>query len=187
MEKEKHQSKSLDKTAFIIIGIFLFIIAVILLFWFLLNGETKTTGEWTGSKTTESLNCKADGLPYPIYETDNILNSTTQVNTTFDSNKIDSISLLYKASYASAKVAKVENDALTAAMNVNFGKNGMEAFALNATFSVNGDTAQMSLYAKQSDLNNNSVKFFMLDDLPSTIDDYQKTYQAKGFECEVTK
>lgn len=187
MKRGRYQLKSSHKTILIVIGITLFVIAVILLLWFLLKGETKTTGEWTGAETTKSLSCKADNLPYPVYETGNVLNSTTQVNATFDSDKINSISLLYKASYTSAKIAKAENDALTAAMNINFGKNGMEAFSLNATFNVNDNTTQMSLYANQPDLNDNSVKYFMLDDLPSKIDDYQKAYQAKGFKCEMTK
>lgn len=184
---KKHRSKSLSRTVFVIIGIALFIIATILLLRFLLKGKTKTTGEWTSARTTESLSCKANNLPYPVYETSSVLDSVTQINATFDSNKINSISLLRKANYTSADMAKIENDALIAAMNTDFGENGMKAFALDATFNVDNNTAQMSLYANQSDLNNNSVEYFMLDDLPSKIDDYQKAYQAKGFKCEVAK
>ena len=179
MKREKHRSKSLNETVLVIIGIILFVVAAILLLCFLLKGETKTTGEWTGVRTTESLSCKANNLPYPVYETSSILNSTTQINATFDNDKIGSISLMRKTNYASAEIAKVENDALTAAMNMDFGKNDMKAFALDATFSVDDNTAQMSLYANQSDLNKKSVKYFMLDNLPSKIDDYQEVSNVK--------
>ena len=187
MKKGIHQSKSLNKTILVIVGIALSIIAAILLLWFLLKGETKTTGEWTSTETTESLSCKANNLPYQVYETSNILNSTTQINATFNNDKISSISLIRKANYANTETAKVENDALIAAMNIDFGKNNMEAFALDATFNVNDNIAQMNLYTNQSDLNDKSAKYFILDDLPSKIDDYQKAYQAKGFKCEITK
>ena len=187
MNSGDHRSGKVGKTMLVISGVAFIIVAVVLLFLFLLQGETKTTGGWHGAETTESLSCKANNLPYPIYESNNVSNSTTQINAIFNSSILDSISLLRKTNYANADIAKIENDALMAAMDTNFGKNGMKAFALNATFSTDINTAQMSLYVKQDGLNNKSMKYFMLDKLPTKIDDYQKAYQAIGFKCEMEK
>lgn len=187
MKNEIHRSKNNNNAVLVVMGIVSIIVAVVLLFLFLMQGESKTTGEWFGAETTESLSCKASNLPYPVYETNNILNSTTQINATFNGGKLDSISLLRKANYANADIAKAENDILTAAMNTDFSENGMKAFALNATFSFSDEMTQMSLYANQADLNSRTMKYFMLDSFPAKIDDYQEAYQSKGFKCEAIK
>lgn len=184
---EKKSKKIIGKNWLILIGVIMVVAAIVLLLWFLLKGETKITGNWTGTTTTESLSCTVQNVEYNFFKSDSSLSNTTKINVIFSNGKADSISLVRKATYEDAKIAKSQSDAHIADMNFSFADSGMEPFALNAAYDANGNTDQMSLYVTANEINNASIKYFMLNILQQNIDDYEDKYTSQGFICEIVK
>lgn len=182
-DKSNKKSKKNWYILALIIGLILIIIFVI---WFLMRGETKTTGDYPEDTTPESLECVGKNIPYKIFA-DTLSDIEIKINGIFINGKIGSISLVYKSKYNSAEAAKTMSDAHEGDMNMSFYKNNMNSYSLNATYTINENVAQMSLYANSSDLNDISAKYFMLDSLPKNLTEYKKDYIAKGFSCEITK
>ena len=186
-KSNNNKKKKTNKNWFLLIGFVLIIGAIVLLLWFLMRGETKTTGGWS-EETSESLTCKASNIDYRYFGTDKAPSSNNvQINAIFNNDKLQSISLVRKMTYADAETAKIWSDAHEFYLNDHFGKNGLDFYSFNANFSKNDNVAQMSLYATNSEINDTSIKYFMLDSAPKNIDGYKKAYIDKGFKCEIVK
>ena len=74
-------------------------------------------------------------------------------------------------------------------MNLSFYDDGMEADDLEAKYSFLGNSLQMTLYAKKDDLNQKSLRYFMLLNIYNvdslTKEKMAKTYNEKGLDCEI--
>ena len=185
INNHNNTKKKTNKKWFLLVGVIL-IIGVIVLLWFLMRGETKTTGSYQDDEATESLSCAAKNLPYTFFKTTNTIDNI-KVNTIFSNNKISSISFVAQSIYQDPTTARIQSDAHEGDMNISFANNGMKQFALSATYDINEDTAQMSLYGTSADINETSIRYFMLDSIPKNIDGYKKAYLNQGFNCEIVK
>lgn len=184
MDKDNQHKKNVNSGWLVAIGLLLVAISIISAVLFLLNGETKVTGNWSGSETSESLTCKGSNIDYPVFSSDRV-NSETKINAVFNGDTITSISLLRQETYNNAREAKVQSDSHEFDLNSSFANNGQKAYALNANFSINETRIQMSLYASGNDLSNKTAKYFLLDVLPSGgVNAYEKQFKNKGFVCE---
>ena len=183
--KPKKKSK---KSLYISIAVVVVVLILVFVIWFFMKGEVKTTGNYPNDVTPESLSCKARNIDYEYFGNDKVTSSNNvQINAIFYNNKIDTISLVRKMTYLDADTAKIWSDAHEGNMNLSFYSNNMGSYSLGATYTIDNNVAQMSLYAKTDELNDTSIKYFMLDKLPKNMDEYKKGYSEKGFTCEVVK
>lgn len=184
---EDRPKKKINKNWFLLVGVILAIAIIIIVLWLLMRGETKTTGDWS-EETSESLTCKASNVAYEYFGADKATSSNNvQINAVFNNSKIQSISLIRKMTYIDAETAKIWSDSHEFNMNVSFSNNGLNPYDLNANFSKNDNVAQMTIYAVKNEINDATIKYFMLDNIPKNIDDYKKSYTNKGFTCEIAK
>ena len=54
----------------IVLGMVLIFVAAILIFLFLVRGQTTITGGWPEPDKAQSLMCEADGIDYPFFSYD---------------------------------------------------------------------------------------------------------------------
>lgn len=186
MDDTNKTKKRIGSEVFVAIGMFLVIVAVVLLLAFFLRGQTTVSGENPDVKSTISLNCVSDDYKYDFFPYDNSDNKNLKIDIIFENEKVSSASLVYMLYYQNVE-SITESDAENhASMNINFSKDGLEADALNANFSKLSDGLKMSLYANIEDINDVTSKYFLLDyfDKGYTIKNIQRIYESKGLICK---
>ena len=186
MDGTNKTKKRIGSEVFVAIGMFLVIVAVVLLLAFFLRGQTTVSGENPDVKSTISLNCVSDDYKYDFFPYDNSDNKNLKIDIIFENEKVSSASLVYMLYYQDVE-SITESDAENhASMNINFSKDGLEADALNANFSKLSDGLKMSLYANIEDINDVTSKYFLLDyfDKGYTIKNIQRIYESKGLICK---
>ena len=168
----------------IVLGMVLIFVAAILIFLFLVRGQTTITGGWPEPDKAQSLMCEADGIDYPFFSYDISTEKKIKINVVFSSDQIDAISLRYILSYNNEQRA-VSSEALNhIAMNDSFGKDGLGFDALGARYSIAGNSLQLSLYARGDEVNMISLPYFMLDSLGrNDIESVEQFYKNEGFRC----
>lgn len=186
MDDTKKTKKRIGSEVFVAAGMFLVIVAVVLLLAFFLRGQTTVSGENPDVKSTISLNCVSNDYKYDFFPYDNSDNKNLKIDIIFENEKVSSASLVYMLYYQDVE-SITESDAENhASMNINFSKDGLEADALNANFSKLSDGLKMSLYANIEDINDVTSKYFLLDyfDNGYTIKNIQRVYESKGLICK---
>lgn len=186
MDGTNKTKKRIGSEVFVAAGMFLVIVAVVLLLAFFLRGQTTVSGENPDVKSTISLNCVSDDYKYDFFPYDNSDNKNLKIDIIFENEKVSSASLVYMLYYQDVE-SITESDAENhASMNINFSKDGLEADALNANFSKLSDGLKMSLYANIEDINDVTSKYFLLDyfDKGYTIKNIQRVYESKGLICK---
>lgn len=186
MDDTNKTKKHIGSEVFVAIGMFLVIVAVVLLLAFFLRGQTTVSGENPDVKSTISLNCVSDDYKYDFFPYDNSDNKNLKIDIIFENEKVSSASLVYMLYYQNAENITESDAENHASMNINFSKDGLEADALNANFSKLSDGLKMSLYANIEDINDVTSKYFLLDyfDKGYTIKNIQRVYESKGLVCK---
>lgn len=186
MDDTNKTKKRIGSEVFVAAGMFLVIVAVVLLLAFFLRGQTTVSGENPDVKSTISLNCVSDDYRYDFSPYDNSDNKNLKIDIIFENEKVSSASLVYMLYYQNAENITESDAENHASMNINFSKDGLEADALNANFSKLSDGLKMSLYANIEDINDVTSKYFLLDyfDKGYTIKNIQRIYESKGLICK---
>lgn len=164
------------------VGIILVITTIILILLFLLRGTTVIQGEYPDNEKSESLTCIVENTTYSFMKDDGE-GIKIKINTIFTKNVISSISLTATKTYSDELSANQALARMMANMNRSFDTE-LGAGAFNATYSTNEAVAQMNLYANADALKAEYLKYFMIDDLPQTIEQYQSNYESQGFKCK---
>lgn len=186
-ENTVRPKKKSKKGRYISILAVIITVVIVIIVIFLMNGETKTTGNYPGDATTESLKCVGKNMPYKFFTKDNPSSAEIKINAIFNQDKIDSISLIHRTTYDNEADAETNSNIHKGDMNINFQNKGMKPFSLGAAYSLDKKVAQMSLYATSNELNDDTIKYFMLESLPKDLNGYKKGYTSQGFKCEITK
>lgn len=160
---------------------------IVFIFWLLMKGGVKTTGEYPNDASPQSLECVKKDVAYKFFAHDEPANSEIKITAIFAKSKIDSISLVHRTTYDTSDYAKKMSDGNQGDMNTSFYGSDMEAYSLNATYTVDEKTAQMALYTTASGLNDKSIKYFLLDSVPENLTGYKRGYIAQGFTCEIKR
>ena len=180
--QEKHLGEKANWS--VAIGIILVLIAIVLILWFFMHGETRLGGEWTIEQTS-SLTCEATGIEYPFFEYDNSREKTVKINSTREDEDVKAISLIYNIKYDNEKSIIDSENLNHLAMNKKFADDGLEFDALGLKFSRFSDGLQMSLFANSDQINGKTAKYFMLDETSNISPvEIQKVYETKGFICQ---
>lgn len=162
------------------------IAVVLLILFFLFGGKTNITGNWRDDEATESIICSGD-ISYPFFTYENTDRKEIKINASFSDEKMQTISLVYKMYYNSDDEINRSANLNHAAMNRNFGKDGLTADAYNATYNLLNNAMQMSIYSDVNDFNALSAKYFLLSDISSseyTRASVRKIYENKGLMCK---
>ena len=163
------------------------LISIVILLIFLMRGKTTVTGQYLDDVKNVSLSCEGVGLPYPIFTYDNSSQKKAKLNLIFSRDELKSISLVYNLSYSSLNSSTASKAHNHAAMNISFGKDGLNADNYSAVYSESETGLQMSLYATGSDLKSSVFKkYFFLegDTIANSPDTYQRAYESRGFTCK---
>ena len=182
--KPKKKSKKNWYILMLILGVVLLIVLIV---WLLMKGDMKTTGNYPDDITPESLKCVKKNVAYKIFTHDDPTVAEVRINAVFTKGKLDSISLVHRTAYRDEEVARTRSDSHEGDMNFSFTDSGMKQFALNATYTLDENVAQMSLYARADEVDSASIKYFMLDNLPENLTGYKRGYTSQGFTCEVIR
>lgn len=166
------------------------IIACVVVLIISMKGETKTSGQNPTSVASESLVCESTEINYPIASYDNSISKKLKIITNFYDGKANAISLAYELFYNNTQQVTASEAHNHAAMNISFGKDGLNADAFNANYSKMENSMKMSLYTNTDNIKPISAKYFMLsvnntDSLPSTIQEYQTNYEKQSFICNL--
>ncbi|MBR3248735.1 hypothetical protein IKF89_01760 [Candidatus Saccharibacteria bacterium] len=188
----QNDRQRIEKTWLVVAGMTLIIIAIVLIFYFWLRGETKVTGEWAGAQATKSLTCEGEGIEYPIFTYDNTVKKTTKINAVFtETDNLDMISLRQAMYYNDSNAINASEVYNHAAMNLSFADSGMNPDALNASYAVLPDGMKMTLYASSSQLGSPAMKYFLLGNLSNstnyTLSEIQAIYEKLGLTCTVSE
>lgn len=180
----KNHAKAL---AFSILGAVLVVVAIVLLILFFTRGETTTSGDFPDDEPTISTTCTSKIVNYPFFTTEGAKKKEMDIKVVANKDKIGTISLVYKLYFDSEDERKANRDRNHYDMNMRFSEDKMEADSLGATYSMLSDSFKFTLFADASDLNNTTMKYFMLEDLKNNggypYASVKKTYQSKGFNC----
>ena len=165
-------------------GLFLVLIAVVLIILFLTQGETTVTGGFPNNNQEVSLTCGSTAIKYPLFVEDNSNRRVLEIKVVADGEKVDKIGLVYQLYFNNENSIKESRDRNHYEMNRLFGEDNLEADALGAMYSKMSDSFKFSLFAESAELNKITAKYFMLSDTSdirySTL---KKYYQAQGFTC----
>ena len=155
---------------------------------YLLQGSTTTTGKNPDPESSISLTCEAENLSYPDFAYNNAVRKTTKIIVIFDNNKLGSISLTHTMYYNDAKSIEDSENQNHVALNLDFGKNGIESDGLNSSYAQLSDNMRMSLNVTGSELNNKTYKYFLINTDAADIDvaTLENNYKAQGFTCKQT-
>ena len=172
-----------------VIGIVLIVASVILLIGFGLKGQIKVSGNYPDDIKSISLRCVSSTTIYPFFAYDNAASRNTSVNILFADNKLSTISLTSELNYSDGTSINASYSHNHAAMNKAFAEDGLPADSFSARYTKSENKMIMSLYAKNSDLNFNSMKFFLANgiDQNSDIEQFEGIYKKQGFTCEQSK
>lgn len=182
------EQKKKSKTNWAVsIGITLILLAIVLIIWFFLQGETKTTGEYPGAITSSSVTCESSEATYPFFTLDESTSKNTSVTVLFSDDSMKSISLIETLYYPDLESSTKSEAHNHAAMNTSFGAAGLGVDAFAANYSTMKDKMVMTLYAEAAEFNEVAAKYFLANGLnkKSTIDDFAEKYAEQGFDCVI--
>ena len=174
----------LKNNTYLIIGSVLLVIAVLLILWFLLKGETKVAGGWTIDEKKDSLVCEIFNKKYPLFEYTNDDSNNTRINVVFSSKNIDSISLTHTQYLDSERKKTDSYNINNGAMSSQFGSDGLSARDYGLNFSKFDGGLQMSIFVNNGNFGPRSAKYFLLDGLNSFDSaSVERKYEDQGFKC----
>ena len=171
------------------LSIVLVCVSVVSILLFLMHGETTVTGVYDGAEVQYDLVCESGITAYPLFNYDNSYKKSLKINAIFKSNKISSISLIYKLFYDNQADIDKSESINHAALNLLSQGEGLGPDVYDAKFSKLTDGLQLSLYASGNNITEKALKYFMLSDLtaPYTQEKTARVYANKGLDCEIKK
>lgn len=170
-----------------LVGACFVVIAIVLLFYVFMKGEVSVTGKNPGVTKNVSLACQANGLTYPFLEYDYTNDKIIDINIVFDdSNIVESIFLMQTMRYDTEKKAIDSSVQNSVFMGSKLGKDGFNTDDFAVTFTHSDKTMTMTLFSTAANLSDLSNKYFLAEgmDERSSLDDFLKHYENKGFVCK---
>lgn len=177
-----------QRNVLILVGSLLIILAIGLMIWFFMHGETTVSGNFPGKETSKTLVCKKDNVDYPFFVYDESSQKETKVDIIFSDNEVKTISLKHILHYDSENKISASEARNHAAMNKSFGQDGLGADALGISYTIGANKFAISLFINGDKLSSVTNKYFMADGLSrkSSVEDYKKHYVSNGYSCSET-
>lgn len=174
-----------------IIGIFLILVALVLIVVFLMEGETIVTGGFPDQESAVSTTCASTSIEYPIFTLNDAARKKLEIKVVANGDKVSTIGLVNQLYYSSEEAIRNSEAVNHFAMNKSFEDDGMKPDDLGATYMKLSDNLKMSLFAQGVDLDQTSLKYFLLNDVEMKDElkygAVKKAYQSLGFSCVENK
>lgn len=177
------ENRNKNKAWMTFLAIFLLCLAVVLIIWFLLKGETRVTGSFPDDTTSVSLSCEREGEPYPFFGYDESESKKTKINMIFQQDKLHTISLIQTMIYNNSEYAAKSETLNRVSINENLG-NELSSNSMDVRYTVNGNTMQMVLSVDTDKLSETEKKFFLIEKDPYTFEQYENNYISQNFICK---
>lgn len=185
IENQKTRIRIHNYVSWIFLILFCVIISIIVTI--LLNGNTTITGVFQGNTVTDTLVCESDQVAYSIFAFDGSASKNLRINAIFEDNQLNSVSLMYKLNYNDQETLSFSEARNHVEVNESFKNDGLNYDALNAKYGIMSDGIQFSIYAKDNNINEKTLKYFMISSIYDIskidIEKMSKSYNDKGLNC----
>ncbi len=175
----------------ITLGLFFLLIGLIV-FWLTNVNETRKTSD-NNITSVGVLECKSARPINAFFDSQTATSAEQKIKITFKDDKADKISYDYVGTYDNDKQASDDRTTFAIKYDLELGENKNKQKSLTANFSASGNTARITIYTEQDNLNADIAKFFFLgqneykDVGTLSADTLKRLYQGKGFTCNNTK
>lgn len=168
-------------------GLFLALIAIVLVFLFIFNGTTTFVSGGVDVENEISVSCTGNDYSYPFFTFDSSSGRDIKINALFDGEKLETIMLTYSMTYPNSSLAEESRNINHAAMNDAFRKDSLSSDYFDARYSLFDNTFQLTLYARKNMLNGITSKYFLLGETRGTLkkDTVTKALNNSGLDCVV--
>ena len=182
-------TKNNRNTLAIIFSIILIITAIVCTLIYFTKGKVTISGSFYGDQQNPSLQCVANDLNYPFFRYDESKGKTTEINAIFYNDKLGSISIMHTLYYDNIDQADGSEAQNHASMGIHFAEDGLGSDPFSAHYSKQQDKMSMTLYARSSELNEVSGKYFLIKgiNIDSSMETYENMYESLGFNCVKTE
>lgn len=172
---------------FVFLGCFLLLLAGILVTTLLFKGSTTIVNGSADVNSVESLACEG-AVSYPFLENNDNSKKSLKINITFNNDKLDSMSLIYKVYFSTASEIEKNTSNNNVTMVKKFSADGFSADLIGAHFSKLKDATQMTLYVNEELINPTTAKYFLLDGLDGKYsrERVSEVYNKKGLNCVIS-
>lgn len=186
MKESNHSGKKTWKVWLVMLGIVAIIVAVVLVLVMLMQGSTKTSGEFPEPEETESITCVKDGAVLSVLDTRNATRLQTKATAVFVKDKMDNISIQYSMGYGSEEGVKDSRNINHVKMNLATQDEGLGPDIFNLRFTSLGNDLEVRMYAEAEKITNVSAKYLMLEQLAGnySMNAVKSNYVSQGFTCE---
>ena len=168
-----------------IVGILSVIIITVIVLATMSAGRTTTGGTYPAPVSTDSLSCSSTTFKYPFF-TDFSDKISTKVNLALGDNQINSISIITTMTYNTPEDAENSRNVNIAALNNSFSTSGIAVDLLSPAYSRKDSIFNSTLYASSKNLDQKTLKYFLLDGTTSSdynLKSLSSIYGKKGFDC----
>lgn len=165
------------------------IIVIILLLMIIFNGEKSEDVRITGGGKSTSLECTDSRRLHPALRDRTPISHTNTITATFSDDALSSITLYYVGTYNSS----AEAEQAEAYAQADYGLIPAKEMHINVepfshSFMTNGDNVSMTITAKNSDIDDKTAPYFLLDQgkaFPRSRSSMKQRYEEKGFSCKI--
>lgn len=168
-----------------IAGIALVVIAIVLLFVFLLHGEKNVSIESDNDSNSSLLSCYKDNANYAFLNTNNTLSKKARVDIIFNNDSAKTFSLKYDMQFSSIDLVSSSDANNRFIIGEYFARDGLAFDALGISFSNYDKNLLFILFANRNEINSISKKYFYMKNLAenSTAKQYEEYFINQDFEC----
>lgn len=166
---------------------------IVFVFWWLMRPKETYTSNSIDASKADALVCKIDDIDDVFFESEYAISDRHEIKAMFEEDKLSSLSYSYYGSFESNDVAKTVDATMHGKYNKYLGERSLSQNSLNPVFSVMENDTKVSLYAKNSEVTNQTAMFFFVDSdefqrLSSrNINELKEMYEKKDFTCQITK
>ena len=185
VEKKKRIKKAIKSNErWIMVWIMLFSGLAGWLVWMILSQNHSYVSKEPEVMTVKSLTCTSDSYLYPLFLYDESDKKDFKIIVSFAGDEIRTISLQEKLYYGDKSKIIASESVNHAEMNNSFGRDGLQADALGASYSEMDDGLRFGLYENYNKLDEKSIKYFLLDEKKQfDYNGIKKAYEELGLEC----
>lgn len=180
--KLRRQEKSNKR--WIIFWVIVFGAIAILLYVSIFSQNRIDAGSEVKVTKVDSLTCKIDGYLYPFLKYDESNSKELKVIISFMDDTVRTIFLQQVLSYDNLDISTSSEAINHGAMNEQFGADGMEPDALEASFSATSSGFRFGLRSDFDQLDEKSRKYFLLDNgVDYDYNRVKQTFEGLGMVC----
>lgn len=191
-QRVEKNTEGKDHKVLKLVCLLLFLLILIIIIIWLIHGKTTTTGEYPANVKNESLECTSHELTYNKLGIVSPAPKETALTLTAvfsGGNELRTLSLKNLMTFESNSEAIVAEARTHANFNIGLRAYNYGTDKFDNKFSIMHEKLLVNLTLKKTEFDEFSKDYFLIissDPLPSSLEDFQKEYEAQGFTCRTT-